>query len=163
MPFRSTSSGTRCAILLSALSPRLWMRLTMQRFYWKLREWLLCLYRLWMWAASRPFDHRPLLTAMEGWGYSVSVMDNFLLVLFEKYAELLKRRFSDDFQEVRVRCSAENVILTLIRSSRPMITCQCPLVISTSTTKLSTLVGSHRTSQEKISRVYRLPDHSNIC
>jgi exocyst complex component 6 len=30
----------------------------------------------------------------------VSVLDTFLLTLFEKYAELLKRRFSDDFQEV---------------------------------------------------------------
>lgn len=30
----------------------------------------------------------------------MSALDNFLLKLFEKYAELLKRRFSDDFQEV---------------------------------------------------------------
>jgi hypothetical protein len=30
----------------------------------------------------------------------VTALDAFLLVLFEKYAELLKRRFSDDFQEV---------------------------------------------------------------
>jgi len=36
----------------------------------------------------------------QGWGYSVTVLDSFLLKLFEKYAELLKRRFSDDFQEV---------------------------------------------------------------
>jgi hypothetical protein len=36
----------------------------------------------------------------QGWGYSISVLDNFLLKLFQKYAELLKRRFSDDFQEV---------------------------------------------------------------
>lgn len=28
------------------------------------------------------------------------MLDNFLLMLFHKYAELLKRRFSDDFQEV---------------------------------------------------------------
>lgn len=28
------------------------------------------------------------------------MFDNFLINLFEKYAELLKRRFSDDFQEV---------------------------------------------------------------
>ena len=38
--------------------------------------------------------------SIQGWGYSVSVLDTFLLKLFEKYAELLKRRFSDDFQEV---------------------------------------------------------------
>lgn len=36
----------------------------------------------------------------QSWGYSVTTLDNFLLTLFEKYAELLKRRFSDDFQEV---------------------------------------------------------------
>lgn len=28
------------------------------------------------------------------------MLDSFLLTLFHKYAELLKRRFSDDFQEV---------------------------------------------------------------
>ena len=40
------------------------------------------------------------IQTMEGWGYSVAVLDTFLLTLFEKYAELLKRRFSDDFQEI---------------------------------------------------------------
>nr|AIA99447.1 exocyst complex subunit Sec15 [Pyricularia oryzae] len=40
------------------------------------------------------------IQTMEGWGYSVSVLDNFLLTLFDKYAELLKRRFSEDFQEI---------------------------------------------------------------
>lgn len=30
----------------------------------------------------------------------MGALDSFLLVLFEKYAELLKRRFSDDFYEV---------------------------------------------------------------
>lgn len=37
---------------------------------------------------------------MKGWGYSTSTLDAFLLMLFDKYAELLKRRFSEDFQEV---------------------------------------------------------------
>ncbi|KAI0480556.1 exocyst complex subunit Sec15-like-domain-containing protein [Xylariaceae sp. FL0804] len=37
---------------------------------------------------------------MEGWGYSVARLDDFLVRLFDKYAELLKRRFSDDFQEI---------------------------------------------------------------
>lgn len=36
----------------------------------------------------------------QGWGYTVAMLDNFLLKLFDKYAELLKRRFSVDFQEV---------------------------------------------------------------
>jgi hypothetical protein len=40
------------------------------------------------------------IQTMEGWGYSVSTLDNFLLTLFYKYAELLKKKFSDDFQEV---------------------------------------------------------------
>ncbi|RDW89424.1 hypothetical protein BP6252_01456 [Coleophoma cylindrospora] len=40
------------------------------------------------------------IQTMDGWGYSVSSLDTFLLKLFEKYAELLKRRFSDDFQEI---------------------------------------------------------------
>lgn len=35
------------------------------------------------------------------WNFPVVVFEDFLLRLFEKYAELLKRRFSDDFQEVR--------------------------------------------------------------
>ncbi|MCJ1386783.1 hypothetical protein MMC17_009910 [Xylographa soralifera] len=40
------------------------------------------------------------IQTMESWGYPVGALDNFLLTLFEKYAELLKRRFSDDFQEI---------------------------------------------------------------
>ncbi|EJT68762.1 exocyst complex component Sec15 [Gaeumannomyces tritici R3-111a-1] len=40
------------------------------------------------------------IQTMEGLGYSVSMLDNFLLTLFDNYAELLKRRFSDDFQEI---------------------------------------------------------------
>ncbi|ROT40152.1 exocyst complex subunit Sec15-like protein [Sodiomyces alkalinus F11] len=40
------------------------------------------------------------IQTMEGWGYSISIIDNFLLVLFDKYAELLKRSFSEDFQNI---------------------------------------------------------------
>lgn len=40
------------------------------------------------------------IQTMGSWGYPVSTLDAFLLKLFEKYAELLKRRFSDDFQEI---------------------------------------------------------------
>ena len=40
------------------------------------------------------------IQTMESWGYTVTALDQFLLKLFEKYAELLKRRFSDDFQEI---------------------------------------------------------------
>ena len=34
------------------------------------------------------------------WGYSVRSLESFILVLFEKYADLLKSRFSEDFQEI---------------------------------------------------------------
>ncbi|KAJ3577609.1 hypothetical protein NPX13_g2958 [Xylaria arbuscula] len=40
------------------------------------------------------------IQTMEGWGYSVTRLDDFLVTLFDKYAELLKRRFSEDFQEI---------------------------------------------------------------
>ena len=40
------------------------------------------------------------IQTMETWGYTVGMLDTFLLTLFEKYAELLKRRFSDDFHEI---------------------------------------------------------------
>ncbi|KAI0022041.1 exocyst complex subunit Sec15-like-domain-containing protein [Xylariomycetidae sp. FL0641] len=40
------------------------------------------------------------IQTMEGWGYSVARLDDFLVRLFDKYAELLKRRFSEDFQEI---------------------------------------------------------------
>ncbi|KAJ5570354.1 uncharacterized protein N7459_009784 [Penicillium hispanicum] len=40
------------------------------------------------------------MQTMNTWNFPVRVFDEFLLTLFEKYAELLKRRFSDDFQEI---------------------------------------------------------------
>ena len=40
------------------------------------------------------------IQTMESSGYQVRTLDSFLLTLFGKYAELLKRRFSDDFQEI---------------------------------------------------------------
>ena len=40
------------------------------------------------------------IQTMDSWGYAVGALDSFLLTLFEKYAELLKKRFSDDFQEI---------------------------------------------------------------
>lgn len=48
----------------------------------------------------------PILTPSQGWGYSVSTLDSFLLALFDKYTELLKRRFSEDFQEVGIPSSS---------------------------------------------------------
>ncbi|ORY09876.1 exocyst complex subunit Sec15-like-domain-containing protein [Clohesyomyces aquaticus] len=40
------------------------------------------------------------MLTMEKWSYSVSTMNNLLHILFEKYSELLKLRFSDDFLEI---------------------------------------------------------------
>ncbi|CAG7927087.1 unnamed protein product [Penicillium olsonii] len=40
------------------------------------------------------------MQTMNTWSFPVGVFDDFLLKLFEKYAELLKKRFSDDFQEI---------------------------------------------------------------
>ncbi|KAK4639012.1 Rab GTPase-binding exocyst subunit S15 [Podospora bellae-mahoneyi] len=40
------------------------------------------------------------IETMESWGYSVTMMNNFQLTLFYKYAELLRRRFGEDFQEI---------------------------------------------------------------
>ncbi|KAF2484656.1 exocyst complex subunit Sec15-like-domain-containing protein [Neohortaea acidophila] len=40
------------------------------------------------------------IQTMDSWGYSVNSLDGLLLTLFEKYAGLLKKRFSDDFQEI---------------------------------------------------------------
>ncbi|KAK3302547.1 exocyst complex subunit Sec15-like-domain-containing protein [Chaetomium strumarium] len=40
------------------------------------------------------------IQTMEGWGYSASLVNNFQLVLFHKHAELLQRRFGEDFQEI---------------------------------------------------------------
>jgi hypothetical protein len=40
------------------------------------------------------------MQTMNTWNFPVRVFDDFLLTLFSKYAELLKKRFSDDFQEI---------------------------------------------------------------
>lgn len=41
-----------------------------------------------------------LILGAQSWGYSVASLDKLLLTLFDKYAQLLKQRFSEDFQEV---------------------------------------------------------------
>ncbi|KAL3469387.1 exocyst complex subunit Sec15-like-domain-containing protein [Aspergillus californicus] len=40
------------------------------------------------------------MQAMNTWDFAVGIFDNLFLILFKKYADLLKRRFSDDFQEI---------------------------------------------------------------
>lgn len=59
------------------------------------------------------------IQTMEGWGYSVSRLDDFLLDMFDKYAELLKKRFSEDFQEV----SVDLVVCDLRRSCLQLLDC----------------------------------------
>lgn len=49
---------------------------------------------------SRVWERIILLTSEQSWGFTVAAFDKFLLTLFEKYADLLKKRFSDDFHEV---------------------------------------------------------------
>ncbi|KAK4501654.1 hypothetical protein PRZ48_007463 [Zasmidium cellare] len=40
------------------------------------------------------------IQTMDSWGYPVNSLDSLLLTLFDKYSSLLKKRFSDDFQEI---------------------------------------------------------------
>ena len=40
------------------------------------------------------------IQTMSGFGYSTTAMANFLLVLFDRYSELLRQRFSEDFIEI---------------------------------------------------------------
>ncbi|EOD46453.1 putative exocyst complex component protein [Neofusicoccum parvum UCRNP2] len=40
------------------------------------------------------------LQTMESWEYSVTSINALLLALFDKYSQLLKKRFSEDFQEI---------------------------------------------------------------
>ncbi|KAH8165804.1 hypothetical protein CIB48_g2466 [Xylaria polymorpha] len=54
------------------------------------------------------------IQTMEGWGYSVTRLDDFLVTLFDKYAELLKRRFSEDFQESLDELLTEKVCKSLV-------------------------------------------------
>ena len=40
------------------------------------------------------------IQTMDSWSYPVNSLDSLLLTLFDKYSSLLKKRFSDDFQEI---------------------------------------------------------------
>ena len=40
------------------------------------------------------------IQTMKSWGYNVRSLDAFILELFQKYVELLRTRFSEDFQEI---------------------------------------------------------------
>lgn len=60
------------------------------------------------------------------------MLDNFLLILFDKYAELLKRRFSEDFQEVctyDLHVTKNADISMLCRLFRLMTICRWPLTL----------------------------------
>lgn len=102
---RSRSYGTPCARRLSVLFQRPLTMSKMPRLFSRSKEFSLCSYRPWrsmtrsacIYLGVRADD-------LQGWGYTVTLLNNFQLTLFHKYAELLKRRFSDDFQEVRFYC-----------------------------------------------------------
>lgn len=40
------------------------------------------------------------IQTVNGWGYSVASIDKLTVVLFEKYSDLLEKRFSEDFEEI---------------------------------------------------------------
>jgi hypothetical protein len=40
------------------------------------------------------------IQTMDSWGYSTSSLNSLLMTIFEKYSQLLKDRFSEDFQEI---------------------------------------------------------------
>lgn len=40
------------------------------------------------------------LTRRQGYGYSVNQLNSLLLTLFERYSELLQRKFSGDFEQI---------------------------------------------------------------
>lgn len=86
----------------------------MRKLYSKSRALLLCLYKRWVSVhICTLFLWNVAAYLSQSWGYSTGALDSFLLILFEKYAELLKKRFSDDFQEVRERCgSFDEPVLT---------------------------------------------------
>ena len=74
----------------------------MRKLYSRSRASLRFSYKLWMSVdLCTRVSRGQLAYFIQSWGYPISALDSFLLVLFEKYAELLKKRFSDDFQEVR--------------------------------------------------------------
>lgn len=83
------------------------------------------------------------------------MLDNFLLKLFDKYAELLKLRFSIDFQEVSITMFVfPDMADSLYRLCQQMTTCQWPSTLLRSMRKLSKSAGSLRRSQLKNSRMY---------
>jgi len=56
----------------------------------------------------------------QGYGYNVTELNGLLITLFQRYSELLLRKFSVDFDQV---CLPTRVVRTLTdRSSRKMTT-----------------------------------------
>ena len=98
---------------------------------------------------------------VQGWGYSVSRLNEFLVDLFDRYAELLKRRFSEDFQEVSESKESEKATIAVqeinfYRLSLPMIICLWPSIPGRSMKRLLTLAGAHKTKISKTSRKFYL-------
>lgn len=44
---------------------------------------------------------RAQLTLRQDYGYNVTELNGLLITLFERYSELLRRKFSSDFDQVR--------------------------------------------------------------
>jgi hypothetical protein len=87
----------------------------------------------------------------QSWGYSVDSLDQLLLTIFDKYAQLLKQRFSEDFQEVSVDRGFPfaRFVLRRLTSTRRLFRrttiCPCLSTTPTSTTRSSTSVGIRQT------------------
>ena len=141
---RSTNSGIQWSKAPSSWSREPWMKSIMPN--WSSRSKGLSPYSFKLWTQVPGIPWLALFWLSQGWGYSVTALDGFLLVLFEKYAELLQRRFSDDFHEVCVWLLSLVIVLVtkLLRSCLRTITCQCQLLLAKNTRKLSTSPGLPR-------------------
>lgn len=101
------------------------------------------------------------IQTMDSWGYTVSTLDSLLLTLFDKYSALLKKRFSDDFQEVclMLHCSHDSTDLST-RLSALMTTCPCQSIMQRNTTRSSLFPG---TRPLRINRMQRKSHIRAFC
>jgi hypothetical protein len=94
----------------------------------------------------------------QGWSYSVATLDTFLLRLFDKYAELLKRRFSEDFQEVCMFSTLGRQLLTpSSRLSLPTTICPWLSIHLKNMRRSSTSAGFRKKRAPRSSRESKNP------
>lgn len=66
------------------------------------------------------------IQTMDSWNYSTSSVQSLVLAIFEKYAQILKNRFSEDFLEVSSTRGLTLYITDNARLSKLTTICQCP-------------------------------------